>query len=74
VTEANYHDSSESNILGVVWRMKQYNETLRPTWPVLVTQQDVLLTNKQPMEVGLGYGWGYWKQKLFTKKVVDKYG
>jgi hypothetical protein len=26
------------------------------------------------MEVGLGYGWAYWKQKLFTSKVIDKYG
>lgn len=41
---------------------------------MLVVLGDVLLTNRQPMEVGLEYGWDYWKQKLFTNKMINEYG
>lgn len=32
-----------------------------PTWPVVITLTDVLLRNREPMELGLQYSWRYWK-------------
>ena len=34
---------------------------LVPTWPVVITLTDVLMRNRDPMELGLQYSWRYWK-------------
>jgi hypothetical protein len=31
---------------------------------VVITLKDILLTNREPMEVGLQYGWNYWKSVI----------
>jgi hypothetical protein len=36
-------------------------QILRPTWPVVITLTDVILKNREPMELGLQYSWRYWK-------------
>ena len=38
-----------------------FEQTLIPTWPVVITLCDVLLKNRIPMEMGLQYSWRYWK-------------
>jgi hypothetical protein len=55
-------NADDINILQLVWRMAwaaDHNE-LVPTWPVVVTAKDTVLTNREPGEVGLKYGWRYW--------------
>eukprot|EP00596_Hydrurales_sp_CCMP1899_P004199 CAMPEP_0119034944 /NCGR_PEP_ID=MMETSP1177-20130426/1954_1 /TAXON_ID=2985 /ORGANISM="Ochromonas sp, Strain CCMP1899" /LENGTH=253 /DNA_ID=CAMNT_0006992783 /DNA_START=249 /DNA_END=1010 /DNA_ORIENTATION=+ len=65
VTEEEYtNNSPDINILQIVWRMEFTDQVLSPTWPVVITLKDILLTNKEPMEVGLQYGWNYWKSVI----------
>ena len=61
--EEKYFDNSErNNILQLVWRLAKDENTgmVVPTWPVVVTKQDIRLLNTVPMEVGLQYGFNYW--------------
>ena len=65
VTEELYHSNSEElNTVQIVWRVVLSEGKLQPTWPVVVTKKDLLLTNREPTEVGLEYGWRYWKNTL----------
>ena len=51
----------EINVLQLVWRMALTSDNeLAPTWPVVVTAKDIILTNREPSELGLKYGWRYW--------------
>lgn len=56
-------ESKRKNILQLVWRVEKNEQgQLTPTWPVVVTKDDVLLTNaKFPLEVGIQYSWRYWE-------------
>eukprot|EP00984_Skeletonema_dohrnii_P030594 scaffold22203_cov78-Skeletonema_dohrnii-CCMP3373.AAC.1 len=61
--EEQYFENSErNNILQLVWRLAKDEKTgmVVPTWPVVVTKQDIRLLNTVPMEVGLQYGFKYW--------------
>ena len=72
--EEQYAENSErNNILQLVWRLAKDEKTgmLVPTWPVVVTRQDVRLLNTVPMEVGLQYGFNYWNAVM--KEGVSKY-
>jgi hypothetical protein len=61
--------SNENNILQLIWRLDldTTKNILVPTWPVVVAKQDFRLCNTVPMEVGLQYGFQYWKS--FSKEV-----
>lgn len=54
-------ETAKKNILMIIWRMEFRDQALRPTWPVVIFNKDVLLMNKEPMEVGIQYSWSYWK-------------
>ena len=72
--EEQYFENSErNNILQLVWRLAkdEKNGMVVPTWPVVVTRQDVRLLNTVPMEVGLQYGFNYWN--AVTNEGVSKY-
>jgi len=72
--EEQYLENSErNNILQLVWRLAkdEKNGMLVPTWPVVVTRNDVRLVNSVPMEVGLQYGFNYWDAVI--KEGVSKY-
>ena len=72
--EEQYFENSErNNILQLVWRLAkdEKNGMAVPTWPVVVTRQDVRLLNTIPMEVGLQYGYNYWD--AVTKEGASKY-
>jgi hypothetical protein len=61
-TEEEYEKATdEKNILNIIWRMEFKDNALRPTWPVVIFNKDILFTNKEPMEVGIQYSWSYWK-------------
>jgi len=65
--EEQYFENSErNNILQLVWRLAKDEKTgmVVPTWPVVVTKQDIRLLNTVPMEVGLQYGFNYWNAVL----------
>ena len=61
VTEPEYEALAEKNVLRIVWRLELRDGKLAPSWPVVITTCDVRFTNREPMEVGLKYGWWYWK-------------
>ena len=62
VTEKEYESlADKNNVLRIVWRLEMRNGKLAPSWPVVISSNDVLFENKEPMEVGLKYGWWYWK-------------
>lgn len=72
--ELQYFENSErNNILQLVWRLAkdEKNGMVVPTWPVVVTRQDVRLLNTVPMEVGLQYGFNYWNAVM--NEGVSKY-
>jgi len=72
--EEQYFENSErNNILQLVWRLAkdEKNGMVVPTWPVVMTRQDVRLLNTVPMEVGLQYGFNYWN--AVTNEGVSKY-
>lgn len=52
--------SDAKNILSLVWRLELNDRWLRPTWPVVVFNRDLIFHNQHPMEVGLHYSWQYW--------------
>ena len=53
--------SDEKNVLALVWRLKDEDGVLFPTWPVVVAKRDITFNNQdQCFEVGLGYNWKYW--------------
>jgi hypothetical protein len=56
--------SSDCNILQLIWRMEFKNNTLFPTWPLVVVSKDLSFENYEPMEVGIKYGWHYWKNVI----------
>jgi len=65
--EEQYFENSErNNILQLVWRLAKDEKTgmVVPTWPVVVTKQDIRFLNTVPMEVGLQYGFNYWNAVL----------
>ncbi len=65
VTEELYQSNSEElNTVQLVWRVVLSGGQLVPTWPVVVIKKDLLLTSREPTEVGLEYGWRYWKNTL----------
>lgn len=76
LNEASYElETAQKNILNIIWRMEFREQALRPTWPVVIFNKDVLLTNKDPMEVGIQYSWSYWKshrEKLLGKSIAGK--
>uniref|UniRef100_A0A7S4D3C4 Uncharacterized protein n=1 Tax=Eutreptiella gymnastica TaxID=73025 RepID=A0A7S4D3C4_9EUGL len=61
-SEAYAERSASHNVLQLVWRMAWDTDRgcLVPTWPVVALGQDLRLCNKEPMEVGIQYGWRYW--------------
>ena len=61
VDETEYQkQADENNILLITWRLIERGGKLAPSSPVVVTSKDVAFSNKEPMEVGLKYGWDYW--------------
>jgi hypothetical protein len=48
------------NILQLVWRMEEQNGKIVPTWPVVIFKEDVVMRNRDPIEIGLDYSKGYW--------------
>jgi len=59
--EAEYQKQADiKNVLQITWRLIEQGGKLVPSWPVVVTSKDVVFENKEPMEVGLKYGWMYW--------------
>lgn len=57
-----YNNLSSRNILTLLWRLAANKDgVLMPVCPVVVISKDVNLTNHKPMEVGLHYGWSFWK-------------
>ena len=72
IEEEEYKNTSnEMNVLQIVWRLELdlKKKQLIPTWPVVICLCDVILRNYQPMEVGLEYGWKYWKSAM---EKIDK--
>jgi hypothetical protein len=60
------------NVLELVWRLEEDEvdpTILKPTWPVVISKRDILFTNMEPMEVGLSYGWTYWKETINPDKI-----
>jgi hypothetical protein len=67
-----YIANSNKNILSLVWRVDINTEgDFEPTWPVLITTRDILLTNDRPMEIGLQYSWKYWAAARALRKKQD---
>jgi hypothetical protein len=63
--------NDEFNILELVWRLVSSEEDatlLIPTYPVVMTSRDILLSNDMPMEVGLQYGFRYWQQTILKQQ------
>lgn len=58
--EAYVASSLQRNVLQIVWRVELREGRFRPTWPVVILNRDLRLTNKEPMEVGIQYSWRYW--------------
>lgn len=55
--------SAVHNCVQLVWRL-EYDEScksLKPSWPVSVLSRDVRFENREYMELGTRYGWGYWQ-------------
>lgn len=72
--EKQYFENSEkNNVLQLAWRLAREEKSgmLVPTWPVVMTRNDVRLVNAVPMEVGLQYGFNYWD--AVVKEGVAKY-
>jgi hypothetical protein len=68
--------SSRNNILQLVWRLsiEENGNALVPTWPVVIAKVDCRFLNSVPMEVGLQYGYKYWKaveEEGLSKYIVD---
>jgi len=61
--------SADKNVLQLVWRMEvnETEEALTPSWPVVFLQRSIAFTNTEPMEVGISYGYRYWKSKESQK-------
>eukprot|EP00747_Dinoflagellata_sp_TGD_P215036 gnl/TRDRNA2_/TRDRNA2_87801_c0_seq1.p1 gnl/TRDRNA2_/TRDRNA2_87801_c0~~gnl/TRDRNA2_/TRDRNA2_87801_c0_seq1.p1 ORF type:complete len:138 (+),score=18.19 gnl/TRDRNA2_/TRDRNA2_87801_c0_seq1:604-1017(+) len=56
--------SALKNIVQLVWRLEfdPALKCLRPSWPVSVVTEDIVLTNADDfMEIGTQYGWTYWQ-------------
>ena len=53
--------SDQKNVLAIVWRLEDQDGVLYPTWPVVVTKQNITFNNRDEcFEVGLQYSWKYW--------------
>ena len=62
-------NSKRNNVLQIIWRMELKNEKLYPTWPVVILSKDIVLRNKEPMELGMTYCWRYWNAaKLLSEE------
>jgi hypothetical protein len=61
ITEKEYLKTRYTkNILQLIWRLDVKDDTLYPTYPVVIVNQDLKFTNYLPMEVGLTYSFRYW--------------
>jgi len=68
ITEEEYNNTiREKNILQLVWRMEVKDDTLHPSWPVVIVNKDLKITNTIPMEVGVTYSFRYWKAAMASK-------
>ena len=57
-----YDEAGHKNILQLVWRLDLVRGQLAPTWPVVITKDDITFNNKDfPLEVGIQYSWTYWE-------------
>jgi hypothetical protein len=63
--------SAQKNALQLVWRLANENGVLVPTWPVVLTLRDLKLTNYDPMEIGIQYGWGYWEKLMEQQQKLE---
>jgi hypothetical protein len=54
-------NSKKFNCLSLVWRVELQENRIVPTWPIVMFNKDVQITNHEPMEIGMEYSWGYWK-------------
>ena len=69
ITEEEYNNTiREKNILQLVWRMEVKDDTLHPSWPVVIVNKDLKITNTFPMEVGVTYSFRYWKAAAMASK------
>ena len=69
ITEEEYNNTiREKNILQLVWRMEVKDDTLHPSWPVVIVNKDLKITNTIPMEVGVTYSFRYWKAAAMASK------
>ena len=68
-----YTNRSETkNCVQLVWRL-EYDEAMQslvPSWPVSVLSKDVCFENREFMELGTRYGWGYWQATVDLENLV----
>ena len=56
-----YLANTNKNALTIIWKVEvDKNGLITPINPVFVTKRDLVFANKEPMELGLDYGWDYW--------------
>jgi hypothetical protein len=64
-TEKLYDDNYQKNCLMLVWKLRKDDDgKLLPVNPVMVTKRNLTFINTFPMEIGVGYGWDYWKGRI----------
>lgn len=51
----------EKDVLHLVWRLAEKDGVLAPTWPLVFVKRSVAFTNREPMEIGISYGFRYWQ-------------
>lgn len=59
--EAYEQAAADKDVLQLVWRLAEEGGMLVPTWPLVFLKRRVAFTNRQPMELGISYGFQYWK-------------
>ena len=66
-TEESYYKNSHKNCCMLLWHLIEDTTTamLKPLYPVIVLKRDIIFRNLEPMELGLGYSWGYWSAWRF---------
>lgn len=53
--------SAIENQVVLVWRIEFSDGMLKPSWPVCVVAKDITFENESAMELGVTYGFGYWR-------------
>lgn len=63
--------SSQKNIIQLIWRIEFDLEgnCLKPSYPVSVFSQDVVVEKEELMEIGTRYGWNYWQATVDLEKI-----